>query len=159
MSRLLADGDAPMHPEQPGFALTGWIDTAPFEDLLQLTIERGGGGEALLSMPFLRKYAQGGGVLHGGAITTLADTAVAMAIKSRLPEGTVFATTELTTRFLAPVRSGRVTGTARPIHIGARSHVWEIRIEDDKGRLACISRLTMAVVEGKAPTLPGGGAP
>jgi len=51
------------------------------------------------------------------------------------------------------VRSGRVTGTARPIHIGNRSQVWEIRIEDEKGRLACISRLTMAVVEGTAPAL------
>jgi 1,4-dihydroxy-2-naphthoyl-CoA hydrolase len=49
------------------------------------------------------------------------------------------------------VRSGRVTGTARPVHIGARSQVWEIRIEDDKGKLACISRITLAVVEGTPP--------
>ena len=39
-----------------------------------------------------------------------------------------------------------VTGTARPIHLGRATQVWEIRIEDDKGRLACISRMTAAVV-------------
>jgi uncharacterized protein (TIGR00369 family) len=45
------------------------------------------------------------------------------------------------------VREGQVTGTARALHVGARTQVWEIRIEDDRGRLACISRLTLAVVE------------
>jgi uncharacterized protein (TIGR00369 family) len=63
---------------------------------------------------------------------------------------------EINANHLRGVRSGRVTGTARPVHIGARSQVWEIRIEDDKGRLACISRLTMAVVEGVKPALAGG---
>jgi 1,4-dihydroxy-2-naphthoyl-CoA hydrolase len=39
-----------------------------------------------------------------------------------------------------------VTGTARPIHLGRRSQVWEIRLENDQGKLTCISKLTLAVV-------------
>jgi 1,4-dihydroxy-2-naphthoyl-CoA hydrolase len=57
------------------------------------------------------------------------------------------------------VRSGRVTGTARPVHVGGRSQVWEIRIEDERQRLAAISRMTLAVVEGQPPALGGDGRP
>jgi uncharacterized protein (TIGR00369 family) len=149
MSRLLTDGDQPMNPDQPGFVLAGWIDTAPFEDLLQLSIERCGGGEALLSLPFLLKYAQGGGVLHGGAITTLADTAVAMAIKSLLPEGTVFATTELATRFLAPVRSGRVTALATIRGPEGRSFFGEATVRDECGTEVATFTATFRVARGQ----------
>ncbi len=112
MARMLVEGILPRVPESQQFELEGWIDTAPFEDLLGMTIESVGAGAAVLSLPFVVRLAQGGGLLHGGALTALADTAVAMAIKSRLPAGTVFATTELTTRFLAPVSSGRVAAHA-----------------------------------------------
>jgi len=44
------------------------------------------------------------------------------------------------------VSSGLVTGTAKPIHLGRRSHVWEIRLEDDRGKLTCISKLTLAIL-------------
>ena len=47
---------------------------------------------------------------------------------------------------LRPVSSGLVTGTAKPIHLGRRSQVWEIRLEDDRGKLTCISKLTLAIL-------------
>lgn len=108
MAILLTDPTAARLADNCQFQLAGWIDTAPFEDLLGMTIESCGVGEAVLSMPFEVRFAQGGGVLHGGALTALADTAVAIAIKTLLPPGTTFATTTLTTRFLTPVRQGRV---------------------------------------------------
>jgi len=49
------------------------------------------------------------------------------------------------------VTDGVVTGTARPLHIGRNTQVWEIRIEDEGGKLVCISRLTLAVVPRRAP--------
>jgi uncharacterized protein (TIGR00369 family) len=113
MALLLDDGNAPRRPDRKQFELAQWIDLAPFEDYVGLTLESVGAGEARLSLPFRLCLANGGGVLHGGALTTLADTAVAMAIKSLLPEGTVFATTELQTSFLAPVSAGTVTAVAR----------------------------------------------
>ena len=109
MAKLLVDGETLRQANERQFELNGWVDTAPFEDLLAIDIEEAQQGRAVLSLPFRVKYAQGGGFLHGGALTTLADTAVALAIKTRLPAGTIFATTELTTRFLAPVTTGRVT--------------------------------------------------
>lgn len=113
MARLLNDADALMPVDaEKAFELDGWIGTAPFEDLVGITIESASEGRAVLNFPFKVKLAQGGGVLHGGAMTTLADTAVAMAIKSLLPAGTVFATTDLAMQFLAPVRQGTVRAIA-----------------------------------------------
>jgi acyl-CoA thioesterase len=95
------------------FQLPEWIATAPFEEHLGMRIEAAAKGEAILTMPFKVKLAQGAGLMHGGAITALADTAVAMAIKSLLPEGTHFVTTDISLKFHAPVRSGIVRAVAR----------------------------------------------
>ena len=93
--------------------LEQWIDCAPFERLLNMEIVSAKDGTAVLTMPFLHEYAQGAGLMHGGALVSLADTAVVMAIKSVLPPDTHFATIELSTTFLAPVRAGIVTARAR----------------------------------------------
>ncbi|MBY4678745.1 PaaI family thioesterase [Marinobacterium arenosum] len=82
--------------------LSQWVELAPFESLLNMQIEKAADGCAVLTMPFCYQYSQGAGVLHGGALTALADTAVAMAIKTVLPEGTRFGTIKLETRFLRP---------------------------------------------------------
>ena len=92
--------------------LKKWIDCAPFEELLSMKIEEAKDGKAVLSMPFYYRYAQGAGLLHGGAIISLADTAVAMAIKSLLPEGSHFATIEVSAQFIKPVKKGVVKAVA-----------------------------------------------
>jgi 1,4-dihydroxy-2-naphthoyl-CoA hydrolase len=56
---------------------------------------------------------------------------------------------EINANHLRSVRSGLVTGTARPIHIGSSSQVWEIKIHDERDHLVCISRLTVAVLKRK----------
>lgn len=135
MSRLLVAGDLPVRAggERP-FVMEGWIDTAPFEELIGLRIEWAQGGKALLTLPFTVKLSQGGGLMHGGALTSLADTAVAMAIKSLLPEGTQFATTELSMKFLAPVRQGLVTARAEVRGPQGRSFFGEAVLSDEEGR-------------------------
>lgn len=134
VARLLVDGEEMRRTAERQFELDGWIDTAPFEDLVGLSIEKAEEGRAILSLTFMVKLAQGGGLLHGGALTTLADTAVALAIKSLLPEGTVFATTELCTRFLAPVRSGKVTAMAAARGPEGRTFRGEATVIDEEGR-------------------------
>ena len=94
------------------FTLPAWIACAPFEEYLGMKIESASGGRAVLSMPFLVKHAQGKGLMHGGAVTSLADTAVAMAVKSLLPEGTHFVTTEFCLKFHAPLYGGVVRAEA-----------------------------------------------
>jgi 1,4-dihydroxy-2-naphthoyl-CoA hydrolase len=57
---------------------------------------------------------------------------------------------EINANHIRAVRSGIVTGTARPLHVGRSTQVWEIRIENEAGQLTCVSRLTMAVVPQRA---------
>jgi uncharacterized protein (TIGR00369 family) len=95
------------------FALPHWIALAPFEEYLGMCIDSTAAGTAILTMPFRAVHCQGAGLMHGGAVTALADTALAIAIKTLLPEGTNFATIDLSLRFHAPVRWGLVTASAR----------------------------------------------
>ena len=133
--KLLADLNDPRQPGTAQFELEDWIDSAPFEALLGLCIEQAGEGRALLSLPFTVKLANGGGVMHGGAMTTLADTAVAMAIKSLLPQGTHFATTGLSMEFLAPVLSGQVKAHARVRGPDGRIFHGECELRGEHGEL------------------------
>ena len=112
--------------------LQQWISEAPFERLLNMKIERASEGEAVLTMPFFEEYSQGAGLMHGGALTALADTAVAMAIKSVLPEGTHFGTIGLETRFLSAVRQGWVTAKANVISQEGRDIVGHATVFDDQ---------------------------
>lgn len=99
------------------FEMEGWISCAPFERLLHVEIVEASGGRATLRMPFLVDFAQGTGLMHGGALVSLADTAVVMAIKSILTPQTHFATTALEARFLRPVTQGIVTAE---VHVVSR---------------------------------------
>jgi len=141
MARLTCDADALMQANADKvFGLDGWIDTAPFEDLVGITIESASEGRAVLTFPFKVKLAQGLGVLHGGAMTTLADTAVAMAIKSLLPEGTIFATTDLAMEFLTPVRQGLVRAVAEVEGPFGRTFKGQAELFDDEDCL--VARFT-----------------
>lgn len=100
--------------------MPAWISCAPFEQLLSMEIVKAEAGQAVLRMPFLKSYAQGAGLMHGGAMVSLADTAVVMAIKSVLKEGTHFGTISMESRFLHPVKKGILEATARVIdHCGS----------------------------------------
>ena len=110
------------------------------------------------TMPADKRTWQPYGLLHGGASVTLAETLGSVGANCVVDNGRFYCVgQEINANHLRAVRSGRVTGTARPVHVGTRSQVWEIRIEDEKGRLACISRITLAVVEGTAPPQVGAG--
>jgi uncharacterized protein (TIGR00369 family) len=98
------------------------------------------------SMPVDARTRQPYGLLHGGASVLLAETLGSTAGGLCVEEGQGVVGIEINANHLAGVREGRVTGTARPLHVGRSTQVWEIRIEDGRGRLACISRLTLAVI-------------
>ena len=106
----ITEDDSYTGPHQ--FEMDGWISCAPFEKLLHITIHSASDGNAVLSIPFLRDFAQGSGLMHGGALVGLADTAIVMAIKSLIPPDTHFATISANTEFLYPVKKGVVTAKA-----------------------------------------------
>jgi 1,4-dihydroxy-2-naphthoyl-CoA hydrolase len=97
-------------------------------------------------MPVDRRTRQPFGILHGGASVLLAETLVSFAATFAAEPGRVCVGMEINANHLRPVSSGWVTGTARPISLGRRNQVWEVRVVDDDGRLACISRCTVAVI-------------
>ena len=102
------------------------------------------------TMPVNPHTHQPMGILHGGASVALAESVGSVAANLCVDiEKYVCVGQEINANHLRPVSSGLVIGTARPFHIGGRSHVWGIEIRDQQDKLVCVSRLTMAVVERK----------
>jgi len=106
------------------------------------------------TMPVDHRTLQPYGLLHGGASVLLAETLGSMAANMCVDDPATGQAVgiEINANHLRGVREGTVTGTARPLHVGRQTQVWEIRIEDERQRLVCVSRLTLAVIalpEGK----------
>ena len=97
------------------------------------------------TMPVDARTVQPFGLLHGGANVALAETLGSLGGWLTLESGRVVGV-EINANHIRAVREGKVTGTARPIHLGRTTQVWEIKIEDGEGKLSCISRITLAVV-------------
>jgi 1,4-dihydroxy-2-naphthoyl-CoA hydrolase len=99
------------------------------------------------TMPVDARTKQPYGLLHGGASVALAETLGSMGAtmcvdtKEYLCVGQ-----EINANHVRSARTGQVTGTARPVHIGGRTQVWIIDIRDDAGNLVCTSRLTIAII-------------
>ena len=102
------------------------------------------------TMPVDARTHQPYGLLHGGASAALAETLGSTAAGLCVAEGEGVVGIEINANHLSGVREGLVTGTARPLHVGRSTQVWEIRIEDAAGKLVCISRLTLAVIRRRA---------
>lgn len=99
------------------------------------------------TMPVDERTHQPAGILHGGASVVLAETLGSIASYMCIdPEKYMAVGLEINANHLRPVKSGLVTGICKPLHIGAKTHVWEIKIYNDKGKMNCISRLTVAVI-------------
>jgi len=100
------------------------------------------------SMPVDHRTTQPAGVLHGGASAALAEHLGSVAANLCVdPSKGWCVGQEINANHLRPVRSGFVTGVATPLHLGRRSQVWDIRISDGGGKLVCVCRLTMAVLD------------
>jgi 1,4-dihydroxy-2-naphthoyl-CoA hydrolase len=100
-------------------------------------------------MPVDHRTVQPAGLLHGGASVALAETLGSVAATLCVnPATTSCVGLEINANHIRSVRSGYVTGVARPLHLGNSTHVWDIRIYDDEQeRLVCVCRLTMAVLK------------
>ena len=116
------------------FRMDGWISCAPFERLLNIEIVEAAHGHSVLRMPFRIEFAQGAGLMHGGALVGLADTAAVMAIKSILPPQTHFATTALAVEYRRPVRQGIVTARSQVATVKGRELEGRAQVCDEEGR-------------------------
>ncbi len=100
------------------------------------------------TMPVDKRTQQPYGLLHGGASVALAETigSVASALVINTDKW-ICVGLDINANHVRGVKEGLVTGIATPVHLGASTHVWDIKIYDDKEKLVCISRLTVAILK------------
>lgn len=97
-------------------------------------------------VPVDHRTKQPFGLLHGGVSVVLAETLGSVAAFHACPPGHLAVGLDINANHLRSVRSGWVTGTARPVHIGKTTQVWQIDMVDDDGKPSCASRITMAIL-------------
>ena len=100
-------------------------------------------------VPVDERTRQPCGLLHGGVSVVLAETLGSMGAFYSCPEGHRAVGLDINANHLRAATSGWVTGTARPVHIGKTTQVWQIDMVNDEGQLTCVSRITMAVLAPK----------
>ena len=117
-------------------------------DHLGITFTEIGDDFLRASMPVDRRTLQPYGILHGGASVALAETLGSMAANMCIDRSTKMCVgLSISANHVKRVSEGMVTGTARPVHLGGRTQVWEIAIENESGHLVSTSRLTMIVLD------------
>ena len=119
-------------------------------EALDIEIVKASADEVICTMPVGPKTRQPAGVLHGGASLVLAETAASLGTYLQIDqEREIAAGMEINANHIRPVSSGMVTAVAVPLHKGKTTFVWDIKITDDRNRLICVSRCTVAVVNKK----------
>ncbi len=102
------------------------------------------------TMPVDARTHQPLGLLHGGASVVLAETLGSVAATCCVDISKQYCVgLEINANHIKSARSGVVTGITRPVHIGGKTQIWEIRITNEAKELVCISRITMAVLDKK----------
>ncbi|MBP6025082.1 MAG: hotdog fold thioesterase [Ferruginibacter sp.] len=101
-----------------------------------------------MSMPVDERTKQPYGLLHGGASCALAETIGSIASQCVIdPDKFICVGIEINANHVRSARQGYVTATCTPLHIGASTHIWDIKIHDEREKLVCISRLTVAILK------------
>ena len=106
--------------------------------------------EMIAEMPVDERTVQPFRILHGGASVALAETVCSIGAWVNVSENKTAVGVEINANHHRPVlEGGRVTATATPIQLGRTIHVWETKIVDERGKLVCTSRCTLAIVDRK----------
>ncbi|SNR94824.1 1,4-dihydroxy-2-naphthoyl-CoA hydrolase [Belliella buryatensis] len=102
------------------------------------------------TMPVNSRTKQPLGLLHGGANVVLAETLGSVAATLTIDKEKQYCVgLEINANHIKAVRDGMVRGITKPIHLGKKTQIWEIKIYTESGDLSCISRITMAVIDKK----------
>ncbi len=127
-------------------ALRQAVASAPYYQLLQISLEKIDTGFARFRMPFRKELTQAYGVVHGGAIASLADTAVAFALMTLIQPGEKVTTAEFKINFFAAVTSGEMIGEARVAHAGKRLVAADMEVKDEKGKPLAKGMATYVII-------------
>lgn len=133
--------------ERPTLESLNPVDEGTLQHHLGMEVVGCGDDWLQLRMPVDERTQQPFGRLHGGASVALAETAGSMAANLCVdPEHSVAVGLEINANHVRPAYDGWVSATARSEVVGRTTQVWSIRIEDETGKLVCISRFTVAVI-------------
>ncbi len=100
------------------------------------------------TLPVDDRTVQPMGLLHGGISVVLAETLGSAASNFCIDQQRFSCVgLDINANHVRGVKSGLITGTARPFHLGRKSHVWDVRLEDEADRLVCVARLTVMIIE------------
>jgi uncharacterized protein (TIGR00369 family) len=127
-------------------ALKERVRRSPFHQWAGLELVSVGDGTAELAMDLRPHHFNPQGIVHGGVITALADTAIGLAIRSRLPAGLTHRTAQLTVSFLAKGEGGTLVGRGQSLHLGSRMGYGEAEVTDGDGRLLARATGTFIVL-------------
>lgn len=117
-------------------------------DVLNIRFTHIGEDNLQATMPVNKNTHQPYGLLHGGASAALAETVGSVASSLCINrDHQICVGLEINCNHVRGKKEGIVTAVASPLHIGASTHVWDIKISDERGKLVCISRLTMAILK------------
>jgi uncharacterized protein (TIGR00369 family) len=122
------------------------VQTMPFASELGLAVDAAAADEVRGGLDFRPELCTAGGVLHGGALMTAADSLGALCAFLNLPPGASTATIESKTNFFRAVRGGRIHAVSRPLHVGRTSIVVQTELSDDEGRPVALVIQTQAVL-------------
>jgi len=128
--------------------MTDFAATMPFAVQLGIRITSATPEEVIGELDWAADRTTLGGALHGGALMSFADSVGAVCAFLNLPEGAGTSTTSSSTVFLRGVRSGTVSATAHPLHVGRSTIAIATQLRDDDGRLVAQVTQTQAVLAG-----------
>ena len=122
------------------------VETMPFAVACDIEVDDAAPEHVSGRMPWAEDRCTIGGLLHGGALMTLADSLGAICPFLNLPEGASTSTIESKTNFMRGVRSGFAHATSRPLHVGRQTIVVTTEVRDDDGKLVAVITQTQAVL-------------
>jgi uncharacterized protein (TIGR00369 family) len=127
-------------------SLADLVSLMPFAATLEMRVESATPEEVVGVLPYDTSRTTTGGAVHGGALMAFADSLGAVCAFFNLPQGATTSTTSSSTVFLRGVRSGDVTGTTRPLHVGRSTIALRTELHDDQGRLVAQVTQSQAVL-------------
>ena len=124
------------------------INNGTMADFLGIRFTEIGDNSLTATMPANERTFQPAGIVHGGANVVLAESVASLAANLIIDRDKYRAVgQEINANHIRPVSKGFVTATARPMHLGVTSQVWQIEIVNEQGKLTCVSRMTAAIIK------------
>jgi 1,4-dihydroxy-2-naphthoyl-CoA hydrolase len=139
MTAADSTGSAPPHPDQ-------LLAMVPYATALGIKLREATPSLTTGTLAWSPERCTAGGILHGGAIMSLADTVGAVCAFLNLPAGATTATIDSTTRLFRPLRAGTLHAAARPVHVGRTLIVVHTDLTDDEERLVAQTSQAQAVI-------------